>query len=88
VVHVAPAPHRDVISQHLQRHHLENRQQQFVGDADVDHMVGDLGHFRVAFAGHRHKPAADVLADPVLTLLGYMSLTQLIKVWVLRKKWI
>ena len=44
LIHVASEPHRDVISEQLQRHDLEQRQQQFVRRRNRDDVVGALAH--------------------------------------------
>ena len=45
LVDVAAAAHGDVIRQQLQRHDLENRQQQLAGVRNGDDVVGDAGGF-------------------------------------------
>ena len=46
LIHVAAAPHGDVIRQQLQRHDLENRRQQIGRRRNLDHVVGHLAHLR------------------------------------------
>ncbi len=45
LVHIASAPHRNVVGKQLQRHHFQNRQQKLRSVRNVDRAVDHLRNF-------------------------------------------
>ena len=74
LVHVAPAEHRGVVGQELQRDDAQQRLQRLGRVGDVDDVVAIPADLRVALGGYRDDPpAAGRTSSMLLITLSYCT---------------